>query len=87
MWKRKTIIKTAITGLFACAGLTVFISRPEASQTAKDDVLTALANYKTWGRVTKKPFKVVPFSGLDDVDPLKKGDVRIEAFRIGDLAV
>ena len=63
--RKQQFIKAAIIGLFVSAAFGVFMTRPERSKAANDDILSALANYRSWGRVTKEPFKVVPFTSPD----------------------
>jgi hypothetical protein len=58
-------MKSTIIGMFVLMGFGMFMSRPETSRAANNDVLTAIADYKSWGRVTKEPFRVSPFTRLD----------------------
>ena len=70
MADRNIKAKVIIIGLFVSVGLGVFITRTEPAKAANDDIPTELSNYKSWGRMTKEPFKVNSI-GLVTVDPPK----------------
>jgi len=78
MRDRHTTVKALIIGLFVSVGFAVFITRTETSKAANDDVLSELANYKSWGRITKAPYQVL------SIEPLKPtvSELPIEGLRI-----
>ena len=72
--RKRRLIKGTIIGLFVVTGFSGFMTRPETSKAAGDDVLAVITNYKSWGRVTKEPFRVIPFSGSNAVAAVRKSD-------------
>ena len=71
-----------IIGLFVLIGFGIFMSGSETSKAANDDILTALANYRSWGRVTKKPFTVNPFANPDIVSLRANEEFKLEGINL-----
>lgn len=69
--------------MFAAVGFGVFFTRAERSVAANDDVLTAIADYKSWGRVTKGPFAVSSFRSSFDLPLLQPAEIRIDQRAMG----
>ncbi|HEX6280333.1 MAG TPA: hypothetical protein VFZ49_10025 [Pyrinomonadaceae bacterium] len=66
---RHTSIKALVIGLFVSAGFGVFFTRTDSSKAANDDILTELANYKSWGRITKAPYQVLALTTTESLAP------------------
>ncbi len=47
----------AIAAVFAFLAIVISNSQSFSSKAKGDDVLTAIANYKTWTKITKKPVR------------------------------
>lgn len=64
MHDRRITVKALIIGLYVSVGAGVLITRTASTKAANDEILTALANYKSWGRITKAPFQVLSIETL-----------------------
>lgn len=81
--RKRRFLKAAIIGLFASVGFGVLFTRAERSVAANDDVLTAISDYKSWGRITKGPFTVSSFRPSLDLTLLPPAEVRIDPRAMG----
>jgi hypothetical protein len=80
-------MKSTIIGMFVLMAFGMFMSRPEISKAADDDVLNSLANYKSWGRITKEPYTVNSFPNGTDLRMLSPGSAPTGEFQIDLRAV